>query len=70
MSRPRQGEIFIELTASEKLIVDLLGSNESMHVDFLSHQVSLSGSQLAAALLNLEFNGIITSLPGKMYKLG
>ncbi|MBA2422806.1 MAG: DNA-protecting protein DprA [Chitinophagales bacterium] len=69
LAAPVQKEIFIEMTENEKTIVDVLRSNESLHVDLLSQLSNLYGSHLAAALLNLEFKRVIHSLPGKMYKL-
>lgn len=38
-------------------------------IDNLSWQTQLSVSQLASVLLNLEFKGLVRSLPGKCYKL-
>jgi DNA processing protein len=67
--QPRQKEIFIELSTDEKKITEALSGSDPMHVDALSEKTVLFGSGLAAALLNLEFNGVVKALPGKMYRL-
>jgi DNA processing protein len=64
-----QKELFIELNEDEKTIVRFLQQKESMHIDELLLQSSLSSSSIAAAMLNLELQNVIISLPGKLYKL-
>jgi DNA processing protein len=63
-----QKQLFVELTADEQKIVDLLQEG-SMSVDMISIKANLQASKAAAILLNLEFTGIIKCLPGKMYTL-
>lgn len=64
-----QKELFIELSKDEKIIVDILKEKESVHIDELNFHSGLSSSATAAAILNLELQGVLTVLPGKMYKL-
>lgn len=64
-----QKQLFVDLTAEERLIVDLLQQHNQLHVDEINLQTSISSSSVAAALLMLEMNGIVSSLPGKMYSL-
>jgi DNA processing protein len=64
-----QKELFIELSKDEKLIVDLLKENKSLHIDELNFQSRLSSSAAAAAILSLELQGVVLSLPGRLYKL-
>jgi DNA processing protein len=40
-----------------------------LHIDLLYQQSGLSSSAVAAAMLNLEMQNIIISLPGKMFQL-
>ncbi len=68
-TRSPQKELFIELSNDEKLIVGLLQERDSMPIDELYFKSSLSSSAVAAAMLNLELNNVITALPGKLYKL-
>jgi DNA processing protein len=66
--RTHQRELFIELSADEKRITGLL-QDTSLPIDELYFKSGLSSSSVAAAILNLELQGVIVSLPGKMYKL-
>lgn len=65
----KQRELFIELSPEEKIIVDVLQSNEQLHIDELYFKSKLSSSAVAQALLILEMQNVISSLPGKIYKL-
>ena len=65
----KQRELFIELTADEKTIIDILQSQESIQIDQLYYRSGLSSSSVAAALLSLEMQGIILCLPGKVFKM-
>lgn len=65
----KQRELFIELSADEKIIVDILQQKENTHIDELYFKSGLSSSAAAGALLNLEMQGVVLSLPGKVYKL-
>ncbi|MBS1513111.1 MAG: DNA-protecting protein DprA [Bacteroidetes bacterium] len=68
-STPKQKQLFVELTADEKIITALLQQQPVMQVDELYFKSGLSSSAMAQALLMLEMNGIITTMPGKMYTL-
>ena len=65
----KQREIFIELSEDEKRIVTILREKEFTHIDELNLKSSLSSSAVAAAILNLELQSVILSLPGKLYQL-
>ena len=65
----KQRELFIEFTPDEKIVVDILQQQDSIQIDQLYFKTGLSSSAMAAALLMLEMNGIVTSLPGKVYKM-
>ncbi len=64
-----QRQLFIELSPDEKTVVELLQEKESVHIDEINLRSGLSSSTTAAAILNLELQNIVASLPGKMYKL-
>ena len=64
-----QREIFIELSKDEKIIVEILKEKESVHIDDINFHSGLSSSAAAAAILNLELQSVVLSLPGKVYKL-
>ena len=67
--RKKQRELFIELTPDEKIITDILLEKETAAIDELYLKSGLSSSAAAQALLMLEMQGVILSLPGKIYKL-
>ncbi len=58
----------IELTKSEKMIVDLFEENP-IHIDILSREVNRSVPDLMPILLALELKGIVKELAGKRYIL-
>jgi len=64
-----QRKLFIQLSAEEKIIVNILSEKESVHIDELNLQSGLNASAIAAAILNLEMQNIIQSFPGKVFKL-
>ena len=57
------------LTADEQKVVNILSTQELLSIDELSSKTNFPSPQLAAIILNLELNGVIKCLPGKMYKL-
>jgi DNA processing protein len=65
----KQRELFIELTADEKIITDILSAKDSVQIDELYFKSGLSSSAVANALLMLEMQGVVTMLPGKVFKL-
>ena len=69
ISKKKQPELFIELTDNEKIIFALLQKQESIQIDQLHFKSGLSNGLVAEALLSLEMQGIILSIPGKVFKL-
>ena len=69
MQQKKQRELFIELTTDEKIVVAILQQQDTIPIDELYFKAGLSSSAIAAALLMLEMQGIVLSLPGKIYKL-
>ncbi len=65
----KQRELFIELSADEQTMVDILQQKENIHIDELYFKSNLSSSAVAAALLMLEMQGVVASMPGKLYKM-
>lgn len=67
--RKEQKELFISLTNEEQVLFDILKEKETVHIDEIYLKSGLTSSTVAAAMLNLEFQNVLASLPGKMYKL-
>jgi DNA processing protein len=64
-----QRQLFVELTPNEQKVVAVLQNVESLHIDALYTQTGLSSGEAAAALLTLELQAIVQTLPGKLLKL-
>jgi DNA processing protein len=65
----QQRSLFIELSPDEQVIFDLLNGHDALHIDEINLRSQLSASAAAAALLTLELQGVVASLPGKLYKV-
>jgi len=65
----KQKELFIELSAEEKVIIDILKEKDAVHIDELNFKSGMNSSVVAASILTLELQNVILSLPGKLYKL-
>jgi len=67
--KTRQKLLFIELTAEEKIIVEILREKQIASIDEINLKSGLSSSNVASAILNLEMQSVIYSMPGKIYSL-
>ena len=66
---PRQQQLFVKLNAEEELIVESMKDKGNVHIDEITVMASMPGRKVSSLLLNLEFAGVLKSLPGKMYRL-
>ncbi len=66
---PAQQDLFLELGADEQKLAHIIAQNETVHIDELNMHSGLSSSTIAAAILNMELQGLVQCLPGKRYKL-
>ena len=66
---PAQRELFITLTPDEEKLMTILKQQDNCGIDTLCHETQLMPSKVASALLNLEFEGIVKCLPGKVFRL-
>jgi DNA processing protein len=62
-----QKTLFLQLTAEEENILGLLDTSKEMYLDEISLALGMAVSKASANLLNMEFNGLVRSLPGKCY---
>ncbi|MBC8265388.1 MAG: DNA-protecting protein DprA [Flavobacteriales bacterium] len=60
-------EILIKLTKEERKIISVL--EEGLHIDKIVKALKWDSSKVAQMLLQLEFKGVLISLPGKIYKV-
>jgi DNA processing protein len=63
-----QKQLFLNLSAEEQTIINILQTKDSVHADELLHASDMTNSQLAGVLLGLEMQGLIKALPGKFYR--
>jgi DNA processing protein len=52
-----------------RILRTLLDNNNQLMIDALAWQSGLTISHLASLLLTLEFKGVLSSMPGKIYKI-
>jgi DNA processing protein len=68
--KPKAKQITFDLsrfTQDESVIMSLLCKQKEMHIDEISWHSQIHLNKLASVLLNLEFQGVIKSIPGKRY---
>lgn len=63
-----QTSMFVELSPQENRILEELKKKENS-IDELSYLLQLTPSEMATVLLQMEFKGMIRSIPGKRYVL-
>lgn len=64
-----QRQLFVEMTPPERQLIENLNKNESIDIDSLTYKTEMPSSKVAATLLQLEFKGMVKSLPGKQFIL-
>ena len=64
-----QTRLFEQMGEKEQLIYSVLLEHGTAGIDWICHTSGLSGSIVASVLLNMEFDGMIRVLPGKLYAL-
>lgn len=69
-SKEQQFLLPIDLSPEEQIIYNIINQhNQPLAIDDLTIKTNMPMSQLAMNLLNMEMQGYIRSLPGKMYKV-
>ena len=66
---PAQRALFVELSAEEEVIVSTMRDKGNVHIDEICALSAVPMRKISSLLLNLEFAGVLKSLPGKMYRL-
>lgn len=64
-----QQKLFMELNPEEEILVNVLREKGNSGIDDLMLLSEFTMSKVAGLLLTLEFNGVVKSLPGKVYQL-
>ncbi|HAH56382.1 MAG TPA: DNA-protecting protein DprA [Flavobacterium sp.] len=63
-----QKSLFLEINDEEQLILDAFSEEKALHIDQLCGLLQQPVSKISPLLLNLEFSGLIKSLPGSLYQ--
>lgn len=66
---PVQSALFTELQPEEQALVDIIRAKGKVDIDSLCVESRMLPHKASALLLNLEFSGVVRSLPGKVYVL-
>ena len=64
-----QAALFTELQPEELTLVEIIKAKGKVDIDELCAQSRMAHGKAAGLLLNLEFSGVVRSLPGKVYAL-
>jgi DNA processing protein len=67
--QPRQLQLLPELKEEEKILVGILQAGGKSDIDTITLKAGMPVSKVSSTLLNLEFAGVLKSLPGKLYEL-
>ncbi|MEN2414568.1 DNA-processing protein DprA [Flavobacterium mesophilum] len=63
-----QRQLFVELNPDEEIIYNFLVKNGKELLDIIALECNFPIFKLSGALLNMELNGLIRPLPGKMFE--
>ena len=64
----KQMRLFRDFSEDEKKVMDVFAENNVVYIDDIIIGTDLSPSKIASILLSLEFDGVLTALPGKRYQ--
>ncbi len=65
--KPVQHQLFVELNSTQKNLAEIISKHQKIGVDELSLQAKLPMSKVTTELLDMEFSGVVKTLPGKVY---
>ncbi|MBP7509166.1 MAG: DNA-processing protein DprA [Prolixibacteraceae bacterium] len=68
-NKPIQQILFSELTEEEEKVYSIIKREETISSSAISSELSIPVGTISSILLNLEFKGVVKSLPGNHYKL-
>lgn len=67
-NKPKQRVLALDLSSEELRIYEALKSQHELDIDALLAHTGLPSGKLANLLLEMEMNGLLSSLPGKRYR--
>ena len=64
----KQMRMFRDFSEDEQKVMDVFGNDNVIYLDKIITETTLSPTKIASILLSLEFDGVLTALPGKRYQ--
>jgi len=64
-----QKSLFVDLSPDDELIMKILEKEQDVNIDIICTRSNLQMNKVSAILLNLEFNGLVKTMPGKRFCL-
>lgn len=64
-----QRKLFVELSPEEEKIMEVLKEKEKLPIDEIGQLIEQPAGAVSLHLFNLEMNGLVKALPGKVYRL-
>ncbi|MBO4575112.1 MAG: DNA-processing protein DprA [Bacteroidales bacterium] len=64
----KQMRLFRDFSDDEQKVMDVFADKKTVQLDDIIVGTDLSPSKIASVLLSLEFDGVLTALPGKRYQ--
>lgn len=64
----KQMRMFRDFSDDEQKVMDVFGNDSVIYLDKIITETALSPTKIASILLSLEFDGVVTALPGKRYQ--
>lgn len=65
----KQMRMFRDFSEDERKVLDVFGDDSTVHIDQIIVATDLTPTKIASVLLSLEFDGVVTALPGKRYQI-
>lgn len=66
--QPKQMCMFRDFSEEEQMVMNVFGNDDTVHLDKIITETTLSPTKIASILLSLEFDAVLTALPGKRYQ--
>ena len=64
-----QKQLFVELNDEEQQLADILKKDQTVSTDEICRTTGMPIFKVSSLLLEMEFKGVVRTLPGKMYEL-
>ena len=64
----KQMRMFRDFSEDEQKVMDVFGNDSVIYLDKIITETMLSPAKIASILLFLEFDGVLSALPGKRYQ--